>query len=64
MKKTDRKSARLAAITAAAHHANVEAAAAADRHVRDFTRMFSIVSDATALEPTDSYLADLAKKGN
>ena len=64
MKATNRKSARLAAMNAATHRANVEAAAAADRHARDFTSMFSINSDTAALEPTASYLNDLEKKGS
>ena len=59
MKHTSNKSRRIEAANRAAHKANVEAAAAADRHARSFTAMFSIASDASALEPTDQYLADL-----
>jgi hypothetical protein len=64
MKATNNKSRRLQAINAAEHRANVEAAAAADRHARDFSRMFAITSSLEDLAPTASYLEDLAKKGS
>lgn len=55
----NKKEARRKAINAAAHKANVLAAAAADRHAKAFTAMFSIDAPASNLQPTAQYLADL-----
>jgi hypothetical protein len=62
MKATSRKSAQHAAIRAAAHRTNVEAAAAADRHARDFTAMFAISVPAAAMTPSAQYMTDLSKR--
>ena len=61
MEKNNR-SRKLAALNASAHRANVEAAAAADRHARDFSKMFSISADVESLKPSAAYLTDLERK--
>lgn len=62
MKDKSNRSRRLEAISRAAYRRNVEAAAAADRHARDFSSMFSISAPVESLEPTVDYLADLERK--
>jgi hypothetical protein len=61
--KANNRNRRIVAINAASHRRSVEAAAAADRHARDFTAMFSIGSPVEALEPSGQYLADLKVRG-
>jgi hypothetical protein len=58
-KTTSSQNRRIAAINAAAHRTNVEAAAAADRHARSFSEMFAIDSSIDSLTPTAQYLDDL-----
>lgn len=62
MKAQNNKARRINAANVAAHRANVLAAAAADRHARDFTSMFSISAPVENLQPSAQYLADLAAK--
>jgi len=57
--KSSKKDRRINALNAAAHKANVLAAAAADRHARDFTAMFSIDAPVENLQPTSQYIDDL-----
>jgi hypothetical protein len=59
--KTSKQDRRIAAINAANHRSNIEAAAAADRHARSFAEMFSINAPVGSLTPSDEYLADLEK---
>jgi hypothetical protein len=60
MNPTSKKDRRIRAVSAATHRANVLAAAAADRHARDFTVMFSISAPVQSMKPSTSYLASLA----
>jgi len=64
MQTTTTRDRRIQAMNARSHRANVEAAAAADRHARDFTAMFSITAPVEALKPTAAYLADVLAKNN
>ena len=61
MKQSNRNR-RITALNARNHRANVEIAAAADRHARSFTAMFSIAAPVEALAPTAQYLNDLTKR--
>jgi hypothetical protein len=56
-----KKNKRIAALNAAAHRENVLAAAAADRHAKSFSEMFSISAPVESLRPTAEYLADLER---
>jgi hypothetical protein len=59
--KTSKKDRRIAAVNAASRRSNVEAAAAADRHARDFSTLFSISSPVSVLDgDLNSYLSDAA----
>ena len=59
--KTTSRNRRIAAMNAATHRANVEAAAAADRHARSFSEMFAIDAPIEALEPSSQYLTDIRR---